>query len=171
MNKPRPILYIANAAAIGGGNRVLMDIVSGVDRERFTPVIVTPGPGPLADWAAEQSVEVEIVPDGDWEGRRKMLRRAASLVRLGRARGIGLVHAMAPTCYRAAGLAGQFLRIPRICHLGFPPANGEIEHSFRFGPEVVVPCYEGQARDVMADVRAVRPGCRIVAIAEGIDTR
>jgi glycosyltransferase involved in cell wall biosynthesis len=171
MTRPLPILYVANAAKIGGGNRVLMDIVSGLNRERFTPLIVTPGPGPLADWANDHRIDVEVIPDGDWLGRTGLLRRAASFVRLGRARGVGLVHAMAPTCYRAAGLAGRFLRIPRVCHLGFPPEPGELARSFRFGPEVVVPCYEGQSRDVMADVRAARPGCRIVAIPNGIDTR
>ena len=171
MTRPIPVLYVANAAKIGGGNRVLMDIVTGLNRDRFAPLIVTPGPGPLAEWANDHRVDVEVIPDGDWTGRTGLLRRTAAIARIGRSRHAGLVHAMALTCYRAAGFAGRFLRIPRICHLGFPPAPGELAWSFRFGPEVVVACYDGQSRDVAADVRAVRPGCRVVAIPNGIDTR
>lgn len=171
MTRPRSVLYVANAAKIGGGNRVLMDVVSGLDRSRFMPVIVTPGAGPLATWASERGIDVCIVRDGDWAGRAGLLRRTAALALAARSRRAELIHAMAPMCYRAAGLVGEILRLPRICHLGFPPERGELERSFRFGPEVVVACYDGQARDVAAKVRQVRPECRLVSVPNGIDTR
>ena len=171
MTKPLPVLYVASSENIGGGNRVLLDIVSGLNRDRFEPLIVTPAPGPLADWANDQGVDVEVIPDGDWKEKARLLRRAAAFVRLGRAFGVGLVHAMSPRCYRAAGLAGRLLPVPRICHLDAPPAPGELAWSFRFGPEAVVSGSDGQSRQVAADARAARPGCRIVAIPNGIDTR
>ena len=113
MTRPIPVLYVANAAKIGGGNRVMMDIVTGLNRDRFAPLVVTPGPGPLAEWSNDHRIDVEVIPDGDWSGRAGLLRRTAALARLGRSRHVGLIHAMAPTCYRAAGFAGRFLRIPR----------------------------------------------------------
>jgi glycosyltransferase involved in cell wall biosynthesis len=171
MTKPLPVLYVASSERIGGGNRVLLDIVSGLNRDRFEPLIVTPASGPLADWANDHDVDIEVIPDGDWRDKARMLRRAAAFVRLGRAFGVGLVHAMSPTCYRAAGLAGRLLPVPRICHLNARPAPGELAWSFRFGPEAVVSGCEAQSRHVAADVRAARPGCRIVAIPNGIDTR
>lgn len=169
--KPVGVLYVANSAKIGGGNRVLMDLVAGLNPERFVPFIVTPGPGALATWAAEHDVDVRSIPDGDWQGRTGLLRRSVALALAARARGVRLVHATAPTCYRAAGLAGQFLGVPRICHLGFPPEPGELAWGFRFGPEAVIACYEGQARDVAATVQQVRPACRLVAVPNGVDTR
>jgi hypothetical protein len=83
MTRPLPILYVANAAKIGGGNRVLMDIVSGLNRERFTPLIVTPGPGPLADWADDHRIDVEVIPDGDWARRTAAPRGVVRAARHG----------------------------------------------------------------------------------------
>jgi glycosyltransferase involved in cell wall biosynthesis len=165
------VLYVANSSKIGGANRVLMDLVTGLNPEHFVPLIVTPGPGPLATWAAEHDIDVCSIPDGDWNGRTGLLRRSLALVLTARTRGVRLVHATAPMCYRAAGLTGRILGVPRVCHLGFPPEPGELAWSFRFGPEAVIACYEGQARDVAATVRELRPACRLVAVRNGIDTR
>ncbi len=165
------VLYIANSAKIGGGNRVLMDMAAGLDRNRFVPLIAAPGPGPLAAWAADHGIAVTVSPDGDWTGRVGLLRRAAMLAFTARAHRIGLIHAMAPMCYRAAGLVGRMLGVPRVCHLGFPPAPGELERSFVSGPEAVVACYDGQSRDVEPVVRQLRPACRLLAIPNGIDTQ
>jgi glycosyltransferase involved in cell wall biosynthesis len=148
-----------------------MDIASGLDRERYTPIVVAPGAGPLASWAAGQGLEVVTIAAGDWSGRIGLIKRAAAITLAARLRNVDLIHAMAPTCYRAAGLAGALLRLPRVCHLGFPPEHGELEYSFRFGPEVVVACYDGQARDVRPTVQRVRPGCRVVSIPNGINTQ
>ena len=90
------VLYVANSEKIGGGNRVLMDIASGLNRDRFVPHIVTPGPGPLAAWAVEQGIDVCSIPDGDWSGRGGLVRRAATLAWTARRRRIGVLHAMAP---------------------------------------------------------------------------
>lgn len=171
MTRPVSILYLADAANIGGGNRVLIDIATGLDRNRFTPLIVTPAPGPLEEWASDHRIDVEVIPDGDWTDKARLLHRTAAIVRLGRVFGVGLVHAMAPTCYRAAGLAGRILPVPRICHLSSPSLPDQLARSFRFGPEAVVSGCENQARIVAPDVRAARPGCRIVAIPNGVDTR
>lgn len=165
------VLYVANSAKIGGGNRVLMDLATGVDRTRFAPLIVTPGDGALAAWAAEQRIPCHAVADGDWAGRAGLLRRAAQLSFTLAARGVRVVHAMAPGCYRAAGLFGAWLGAVRICHLGFPPEPGELQWSFKFGPESVVACYEGQAREVADRVRRARPACHLTAIPNGVDTR
>jgi glycosyltransferase involved in cell wall biosynthesis len=171
MTRPLPVLYVANSENIGSDNRVLMDIVSGLNRDRFAPLIVTPAPGALVEWANDQRLDVEVIPNGDWTDKARWLRRAGAFVQLGRAFGVGLVHAMAPTCYRSAGLAGRLMLVPRICHLAGPTLPGELGWSFRFGPEAVVAGYEGQAQDVAADIREARPGCRIVAIPAGINTR
>jgi glycosyltransferase involved in cell wall biosynthesis len=169
--EPVGVLYVANSAKIGGGNRVLMDIASGLNRDRFIPHIVTPGPGPLAEWAAGAGIDVRSTAAGDWSGRGGLVRRAAMLALMARRKRVGVLHAMAPMCYRALGLAGRVLGLPRVCHLGFPPAPGELAWSFQSAPDAVVACYEGQARAVVADVRALSPDCRVVAIPNGIDTR
>ena len=55
-------MYVANASHIGGGNRSLMDIITGLNRSRFEPVLIAPSPGALVDWAAASGVPCEIIP-------------------------------------------------------------------------------------------------------------
>ena len=168
--EPVGVLYVANSEKIGGGNRVLMDLAAGIHRDRFSPVIVTPGEGTLAEWASERQISCAIVRDGDWEGRVGLLGRAARLVAAIAHRRVRIVHAMAPGCYRAAGLVGAWLDAVRVCHLGFPPEPGELEWSLRFGPESVVACYTQQAREVEETVRRAQPQCRVTPIPNGVDT-
>jgi glycosyltransferase involved in cell wall biosynthesis len=58
-----------------------------------------------------------------------------------------------------------------VCHLGFPPPPGELEWSFRFGPDAVIACYEGQARDVAAMLEPLELKRRVVAIPNGVNLR
>jgi len=163
------VLYVAAAAKIGGANRQLMDIVAGLDRSRYVPVVVAPVDGPIVDWARAHGIDRYVIRGDDWMGRIGTYRRAIPLAGILLRHSIRIVHAMAPTCYRAVGLAGSLARAARVCHLGFPPAPGEIEWCFSSGPEVVIGCYEGQVREVREDVQRVRPGCRLVAVPNGID--
>src|SRR5579864_4495276 len=57
----RSILYVANAAKIGGGNRVLMDMMQGLDRERYAPILVAPDGGPLTEWARDSGIPCHVV--------------------------------------------------------------------------------------------------------------
>jgi len=150
------VLYIANSARIGGGNRVLMDLIAGLDRSRFRPQLVIPFAGSLGEWARREGVECQVIPDGDWHGRvglaRRTTRLASAIVR-SRAR---IVHANSHTCYRAAGLAGALTGAARVCHLGFPPELDELRWSFRYGPELVIGCHNQQANEVGAQPPIVR---------------
>ena len=74
--KPATVMYVANASHIGGGNRSLMDIITGIDRSRFQPVLVAPTAGALVDWAATAGVPCEIIQADDWQGRVGLLRRS-----------------------------------------------------------------------------------------------
>lgn len=169
--RPVRVLYVADSAKIGGGNRSLEDLVLGLDRDRFAPFVVAPSDGALVAWAQAADVPHRIIRSDDLQGRLGMLRRALHmLLACGRER-VGIVHAMAPSCYRAAGLAGSLMGATRICHLGFPPRPVELEWSFRFGPDAVVGCYDGQSREVMPTVERIRPRARVVDIPYGIDIR
>jgi glycosyltransferase involved in cell wall biosynthesis len=147
-----------------------MDVMTRLDASRFRPVLVAPAAGPVTDWGRENGIQTAVVPAGDWEGRVALGRRAAALAALILRMRVRIVHASAPTCYRAAGLAGTITRVARVCHLGFPPAGGELAWSFQFGPDAVIACYDGQARDLEGEIHQIRPRCRLVSIPNGIDT-
>lgn len=162
-------MYVANAGHIGGGNKVLMDIVAGLDRGRFRPILAAPVEGALTAWAAGADVPVVILP-ASASGRVQTYTRAMPLWRQMRRQRVRIVHAMAETCYRAAGLAATWAGARRICHLGFPPTDQALRWNLRWGPDVVVGCYNGQARAVAGVVAEIQPACRCVGIPNGVDT-
>jgi glycosyltransferase involved in cell wall biosynthesis len=164
------VLYVANATKIGGGNRVLMDLMLHLDPEQYRPVLVAPEAGPLTDWAAAAGVPHFLSRAGDWESGTALARRTADLLHLIVRTRASIVHAAAPTCYRALGAAGRLARTPRVCHLGFPPEQGELRRSFLMPPEAVIGCYEGQAADHADEIHAIRADCHVVGICNGIDT-
>ena len=168
---PRGVLYVATSVDIGGGNRVIMDLIAGLDRSRFAPSLVSPSAGPLVDWAADAGVPCTVCAPGDWEGRVGMIRRAAVLSGTILKHRIQVVHATAQTSYRAAGLAARLTGAASVCHLGAPPSAGELAWSFRYGPDLVIACYEGQARDVETLLKAQRSTARVVAVPNGVDLR
>lgn len=170
---PRTVLYVANAAKIGGGNKVLIDLILNLDPSRYSAHIVSPDRGPLTEWAASARVPWSVSPAGDWYGARgtvRLLQRSFELARLIIKTGAPIVHAAAPFCYRAAGLAGALTRTRRVCHLGFPPEPGELTRAFIAGPDVVIGCYEGQAREHETEIHAIAPRCRVVGVPNGVDT-
>lgn len=168
--EPRVVLYVANAAKIGGGNRVLMELMRGLDPSRFTPVLVSPEAGPLVDWASAEHIPCLISAPGDWSSVPGLLRRSWELAGIISRTRASIVHAAAPMCYRALGLAGRLTGAFRVCHLGFPPEQGELQRSFTFGPDVVIGCYVGQADDHRAEIAELQPRCRTIGIPNGVDT-
>jgi glycosyltransferase involved in cell wall biosynthesis len=163
------VLYVADSSRIGGGNRVMMDIALGLDRARYSPLIVAPSAGPLTVWARDRRFPLRIIPDGDAAGRVGLLRRALPLAMHAAIERVRIVHATSPNCYRAVGLAGALLAAARVCHLGQPPSHAELEWSFRFGPDAVIGCHSGQVTEVAPMVRAIRPRARLVGISNAVD--
>ena len=164
------VMYVANAAKIGGGNRVLMDLVGGLDRSRFRPTLVSPARGPLVEWAEREQIPCAVIGGNDCEGRFQTWRRAVPIAWLMRRWRTDIVHATSYTCFRAASLAARFSGTPRICHLGFPPTAEELRWNFSSGAECVVACYEEQRRDVASVLAEVQPACEVRTICNGIDT-
>lgn len=167
---PRTALYVANASKIGGGNGVFMDLMLNLDPSRYVPVLVAPEPGPLVDWARRRHIPCVISPAGDWGGAAGLARRSVQLARLIRRFRAEVVHAAAPMAYRALGLAAIPAGAARVCHLGFPPERGELERSFVGGPDAVIGCYDGQAEENRARIRAIKPQCLVIGVPNGVDT-
>jgi glycosyltransferase involved in cell wall biosynthesis len=165
------IVLVGASSKMGGGNRVLADLAAGLDRTRFAPLVLSPGPGALADWAQQQGIPVRIMPSyGKRGGRLEVLCQTAAIVAAVRRTRASIVHAAAHTCYRPVGHAGRLTGAVRICHLGFPPTDKEIEYFLGSGAEVVIGCYRGQVTEVSEMVSRVTPRARLVAISNGIDT-
>ncbi len=62
MTEPRNILYVNHEVECGGAEHSLLELVEGLDRDRFRPHLACSMEGPLTDAARELGVEIHLVP-------------------------------------------------------------------------------------------------------------
>lgn len=75
-----PVLLVANAGVLGGAERVLLDWAAALAR----PVLLACPPGPLAEAAAAQGLDVAPLPDRPLRRRGRSARAAVELAALAR---------------------------------------------------------------------------------------
>ena len=64
--QPRPtdmrVLYVNHTSQLGGAEQSLQALLRGLDRRLIEPMVVLPGPGPLAEQIGELGITVEFIP-------------------------------------------------------------------------------------------------------------
>ncbi len=136
--RPLRVAHVMHSA-LAGSERVLVRLLSALDRARVEPLVVLPEDGPLRGELAALGVAVELVPTGwwipatHWSAERHLAQlegldeRAQALARLLAARGIELVHTQFIVTLEGA-LAAAALGLPHVWHSrglfggGFPPS-------------------------------------------------
>lgn len=120
MPQAAKVLFCDHETDCGGAQLSLLELIGGLDRERYTPLLACSGDGPLADRARDAGAEIHFVPML-FEGKlRKLLglRRAAGrLADLIRAQRVRLVHTntlIAGYCGLSAARRGS---VPCVWHL------------------------------------------------------
>lgn len=56
------ILYIHAGAELYGADIVLLNLIKGLDKEKYNPIVILPCEGPLVEKMQENNIKVEIVP-------------------------------------------------------------------------------------------------------------
>jgi glycosyltransferase involved in cell wall biosynthesis len=124
---PGRVLYLHSSSGQYGADRQLQLLACGLDRERYAPLVVLPGPGPLAD--ALRGVGVEVVerplavirrglasPRGLAQLAGALARDTAALTALIRRRRVSIVHSNTSVVLGgAAGAASA--RVPHVWHV------------------------------------------------------
>ncbi len=126
----RRILYISHTARLGGAERSLLTLLERLDRGRYEPSVVLPGPGQLADELRRIGIPQHTVPV---LGRLRWTRNpltlfayfwrwrcaGAAIGRLIEKLGIDLVHANSTTAHLfvSSSPAAARRRIPCIWHV------------------------------------------------------
>ncbi len=128
MASPHGILYVHNSADLYGASRSLVRLMSMLPRDRFNPLVVLPGDGPLKALLEAAGVRVTVHPGltviersllKSWRLLLLPFQFAASVAflrRLIRREGITLVHTntgVIPSPALAAALAG----VPHVWHI------------------------------------------------------
>ncbi|MCU0641422.1 MAG: glycosyltransferase family 4 protein [Candidatus Margulisbacteria bacterium] len=133
----RQILFLEQFSRISGGQVVLLQIIDGLDRQRWSPRVALPAEGELADELAKRSVPCLIWPVGSYSAGRKniwdalkyfyftgrLVPQAAAYIKK---EGISLVYANAPRTFLWGTFAARLAGRPIVWHL----------HSILAGPEL-----------------------------------
>ena len=125
---PTKVLFVHNSADIYGASRCLIRLLKGLDRTRFTPLVLLPEHGPLEELLASSNVEViqfpqlSVITRGvfrSWRLLPFLINLPVSVWQLRRIlieRGIGLVHTNTGVML-SAGPAARLAGVPHIWHI------------------------------------------------------
>jgi glycosyltransferase involved in cell wall biosynthesis len=124
------IAYLSNTGGItGGGERSLLDLLAGLDKEKFNPLLICPEEGEVAAAARKLGVAVEIVgmkslriPDPF-----SFFRSVRRLAGIFKKRGIALVHANGSRCAVYGAAACRVTKLPLIWHVRILESDGLLD--------------------------------------------
>ena len=160
---PAAILVVSNHGAIvGGGELSLMDLLRGLDRDRWAPSLVVPEDGEDAVLARELELPVHVTPLPTL--RRPSLAGARSVTALAglvRATGAALIHANGSRAMAYAGAAGRLASCPTLWHVRIADSDGLLDRALCAMATLVVATSRGVARRfswAAAKVRVVPNG-------------
>ena len=126
-SEPSTILFIHGSADLYGADIILLQLVAGLNRDRFRSLVIVPYDGALVPHLREAGAEVIVWPDLPVLRRRDMnvrgflrlafsLRTIYRLIRLIRERDVAVVHsntlAVVPS-----GIAAKLSRCPQLWHV------------------------------------------------------
>jgi len=123
----RNVLFIDHTSRLGGAQISMMELMKGLDRKRFSPILACPGKGPLTELAEQNGIEVHCLPVPDIRKTINpfklalyllmILRGAASAAALIKKTNASLLHCNTAVAGMYGGPAAKFRRIPCVFHM------------------------------------------------------
>ncbi len=112
------LLLLCEYASLNGGERSMLSTLDGVRAARFTPAVIGPPEGPLAETLGRR--EVELVPFAFYDASGKRFpqdRLRDQLAKVLRLRQPDLLHANSLAMGRLSGPVAAELGVPSVAHL------------------------------------------------------
>lgn len=119
MKKPYKILYLNHVSYIGGAEIALLNVLTRLNRDRYTPCILSP-PGALSDAVRELEVRWKPIPRLDGLNRYNLFHFVQHLPQLAtiiRRETPAIIHANTNFATQHAGPLCYRFRIPTIGHI------------------------------------------------------
>jgi glycosyltransferase involved in cell wall biosynthesis len=139
--RPRRVLYFNSwSTAHGGSSTSLLDIVRALDRRRFEPLVVCPGPGELPTRLSEIGVPVVTHPLSrlNREEAWKFLREVPWYLGLLHREQVSLVHGNTSSSRRSLLQATAIARLPYVQHIRNGTGRPRLAMGCRYAARVVV---------------------------------
>lgn len=180
------LAYLTFYREMGGAEVCLLTLLEGLDRTRFTPLVVLSGPGPLADELGRRRVPLVFEPRlrhltrgtrspaGLLRNARDFLHVQRALRRLLRSERIDLVHAFVTPALKYGGAAARLNGIPAVGSMHDllrPPFSrlkrrliaANVNLNYR---RLIVPSRASEAEARRAGVRPAK----LAVVPSGVDT-
>ena len=116
---PLRVLYLDHAPILGGAERVLLNVLGALDRDRYAPVVGTTAGAPWLGELEALGVETVAIPFGRLNQAGAAMpihlaRSAAAIARIVRQRRIAIIHSNTARAHIVAALAARVTRTPLV---------------------------------------------------------
>lgn len=129
MNRPVPVLYVSHHAdIIGGGEISLLTLLKGLDREVWSPILVVPGEGRVAEYGLAMHIPTHVMPMPSCRWPNAAMRAGISLLRrlIADCRA-ELVHANGSRAMVYAALARRTTKARTVWHVRVADSDGLLD--------------------------------------------
>ncbi len=172
------ILYVCSSARTGGAEISLAELIVGLDRTRFVPIVLCPA-GPFANLMLDKSVEVHTFDLKYLRRKSRLLTQivhalhvlssAPRLAMFVHRERICLVHTNGTRAQIYAGLVAKCLGLPVVWHVRDLVRPGILTGLLRRLSAIIITPSEFTKRVTDGSVRAVAHGTKVVRVYNGID--
>jgi L-malate glycosyltransferase len=130
-SRPTSILVVSNhGAVVGGGELSLLDLLRGIDRDRWAPVVVVPEDGEVGARARDLDLPVHMIPLPTlWRPGPVGFGSVRALRRLARATDSAIVHANGSRAMAYAGVAARLAARPALWHVRITDRDGLVDRA------------------------------------------
>lgn len=130
------LLYLSNSDQIGGGNRSLLTLATGMTEQGHHPQVICPKAGPMTERCQSLDIDCQVRPyvQPTWRNPWETYGELKSWTQLLDGQNIDLIHANDCSNARVVSLAAWRRNIPVVCHIRFAPKPAAIEWMFRRMP-------------------------------------
>lgn len=151
----------------------MFNLVRGLDRKHFAPMVVLPSRGPLFDKLKILGVDIEIIPLREFSRKKifAFLFSTLKLANLIKKEKIDLVHANSIYIVEQSYFAAKLRGVPIICHVrDLVPVlgAGKIRRKAFNGAEILIAISEAVKKDLIEKLHI--PQEKITRIYNGVDT-
>ncbi len=167
------VVYAVNSVILGGGNKVLLDIVFNLNKTKFTPYFICPGLGPLTEELTNLNIDfINVQPEILLNQNNKLglLNLNLNNIPLFLKKKPVIFHANCFITYHALSFTAWISNTARICHLHYPVKDIDtIKWAFRIKPNVIIPCNQYLSKQVEPLFKKVIPNLNITPISNAVD--
>lgn len=166
-SRPASILVVSNhGAVVGGGELSLLDLLRGLDRDRWAPILVVPEDGEVATRGRDLDLPVHVIPLPSLRRPRPDgVRGAGALARLARAADAALIHANGSRAMAYAAVAGRLSGRPTLWHVRVADRDGLVDRVLGALATAIIATSRAVAR------RFPWAGAKVRLVPNGVDLK